>query len=136
MVAVTAILLTLLGVAILQFRPEYAGQSPRQVAEAIRRTGAGCRRQSTATGEISELFFDPERKTITSSTERFRLPKEMRILLNGGEIREKTPILCFFPDGSAAEAELELELESDGDRVKLRVSPLTGMMEIDENNAK
>lgn len=134
MVAVTAILLVVLGVALIQFRPESAGTSPDRLLEEIRRAAASCRREAAATGTPRELVFEPEQRTVAAANERIPLPEGMKLRLNGEELRESAAILRFFPDGSAAEA--ELELESDEETAKLRVSPLTGSMEIDEDQTE
>lgn len=134
MVAVTAILLVVLGVALLQFRPESAGTSPERLLEEIRRAAASCRREAAATGIPRELVFEPEHGAVTAANERILLPEGMKLRLNGKEPGEDTAILRFFPDGSAAEGELELELNEE--TAKLRVSPLTGSMEIDEDRTE
>jgi len=134
MVAVTAILLAVLGVALVQFRPESAGKSPERLLEEIRRAAASCRREAAATGNIRELVFEPKHGAVAAANERILLPEGMKLRLNGKELREDTVILRFFPDGGAAEA--ELELESEEEKAALRVSPLTGSMEIDEDRTE
>lgn len=134
MVAVTAILLVVLGVALIQFRPESAGKSPERLLEEIRRAAASCRREAAATGVPRELVFEPEQRAIAAANERILLPEGVKLRLNGEELSKSAAILRFFPDGSAAEA--ELELESDEETAKLRVSPLTGSIEIDEDQTE
>lgn len=134
MVAVTAILMTVLGIALMQFRPESAGESPERKLEEIRRAAASRRREAAATGKICVLVFEPGRGSITAGNEQIGLPEGMKLRLNGREIGERAAILRFFPDGSAAEA--ELELESGEGKATLRVSPLTGSMRIDEDRTE
>lgn len=134
MVAVTAILLAVLGIALVQFRPESAGKSPERLLEEIRRAAASCRREAAATGIPRELVFEPKQRAVTAANERILLPEGMKLRFNGKELREDTVILRFFPDGGAAEA--ELELESNEETATLRVSPLTGSMEINEDQTE
>ncbi len=130
LVSVMAIFLILLTIGVVRFGALHWGGSPVQAAEEFRRLAALCRRRAAATGEECRIVFVPAERRFRCGEEQMVYPEGICFLRNGGEVRTPGAVLCFYPDGCAAET--LLAFESEGVRATLLVSPLTGSMEIHE----
>ena len=126
MIAVTAVIMMMVGVATVNFSNLRMDKSPDELAEELRRMGALCRRYAIAQGKAHEVFYHHEKRIIKFDKEIIQLPAETRLLINDVEPTEDAMCMKFFPDGNAAVA--VIEFVSGDDIAGVRVSPLTGVL--------
>lgn len=126
MIAVTAVIMMMVGVATVNFSNLRMDKSPDELTEELRRMGALCRRYAIAQGKAHEVFYHHEKRIIKFDKEIIQLPAETRLLINDVEPTEDAMCMKFFPDGNAAVA--VIEFVSGDDIAGVRVSPLTGVL--------
>lgn len=133
LVAAIGVLLLLFGIALVNFANFRLEETPAAQIGRVRRLGALCRRAAIAQGKPVGVMFRPAERTLQGSGETVVLPEHMTLRINGAELLEDGVAMLFFPDGNAAEVTMEITAENEAPAV-LRVSPLTGMMEVYEED--
>ena len=126
MIAATAIIMMVVGIATVNFSSLRLDKSPDELTEELRRMGALCRRYAIAQGKPQEVFYYHEKRIIKFDKESIYLPEETKLSVNGIEPEEDLMCMKFFPDGNAAVA--EIEFAAGKDVAGVRVSPLTGVL--------
>ena len=126
MIAVTAVIMMVVGVATVNFSNLRLDKSPDELTEDLRRMGALCRRYAIAQGKAHEVFYHHEKRIIKFDKEIIQLPEGTKLLINDVEPEEDLMCMTFFPDGNAAVA--VIEFAAGEDVAGIRVSPLTGVL--------
>ncbi len=130
LVTVIAILAVVFGVAIVGFSSLRLERSPREQAESLRRLGALCRRSAIAQGKNFTIEWRQEMRVFVFGSEKLQLAADMEVKINSKTPEADLEAMRFFPDGNAAE--VTVEFLGDGEGAGVRVSPLTGLMELYE----
>ena len=126
MIAVTAAIMLVVGVATINFSNLRLDKSPDELTEELRRMGALCRRYAIAQGKPQEVFYHHEKRVIKFQKESICLPEKTKLFVNGVEPEEDLMCMKFFPDGNAVAA--AIEFAAGEDVAGIRVSPLTGVL--------
>ena len=131
MIAATAVIMMVVGVATVNFSNLRLDKSPDELTEELRRMGALCRRYAIAQGKPQEVFYYHKKRIIKFDKESIYLPEETKLSVNGVEPEEDLMCMKFFPDGNAAVS--TIEFAAGEDVAGVRVSPLTGVLSSYEN---
>ena len=126
MIAATAVIMMVVGVATVNFSNLRLDKSPDELTEELRRMGALCRRYAIAQGKAHEVFYHHEKRIIKFDKEIIQLPEGTKLLINDVEPAEDAMCMKFFPDGNASVT--VIEFVSGDDIAGVRVSPLTGVL--------
>lgn len=130
-------MLAILGLGVALVLPSLTGSLEsarfRQGAAELRAAMSQARSRAAATGRGRTVRFDLDRRQygIPSDNVARTLPEGVRVVAvasRRGTAEEGIAELRFHPDGSADEAEVVLS-DAGGARIRLRVDPLTGLVE-------
>ncbi len=130
LVTAMAVVLTVLAIALAGFTRLRLEHSPREQVENLQRLAAICRRVAMAQGTTQDVSWDAGEREIRFGRECIRLSDGLTLIVDQEEVTGSRELLRFYPDGNASEC--IVELTCDDERAGLRVSPLTGVMEVYE----
>lgn len=126
-IAIMAVIMAVTGVAVRQINPE---PTPLSCVEELEKYFMHLRHQACALREKQPLVFNSANRTFKLKQQNLTIPANLQISFNNQLPPPGDYYIFFYPDGKSSLSNVEI---SDGEsRAKLMISPLCGVMKIED----
>lgn len=135
MLIVMAILSLTLSFASVRYVGRTDQTSPTQFIDELASLLSAERNRALSFGEMSDVVFDLENRSISSGSFQKNIPEYLTLKLTLGRellLEEKKGLLRFFPDGSSVGAEVKVFYPNLPGVAQAKVNWLTGIISTEE----